>query len=282
MAPGVTDPISQRGQGRNSATMETAHEEMSQATYSICMLSSNDGETVKASLDSVLELSDHRKVEVVVVDNLSRDKSREILHGYRDAGSIVLIEQSCSRGKGRELAFEASKGDYVLSHMDCDDVFDAKGLDALIDTYHSKCEGMLLMTQKKGSDEASNITMAPRRLLVDLGGWRDLNWGEDWDLWARAGGRGKYTFVPYPLDKPPHTSIKVRYGVYSRPRGSFGMRRRKYTDAIRTGRRMFKPGERISIAQRLVYYLARGSVMLRRDYLTPVPDPDFSEFQQPD
>jgi hypothetical protein len=114
--------------------------------------------------------------------------------------------------------------------------------------------------------------------LNDLGGWRDLNWGEDWDLWARASGVGRYAFVPYPLDKPPHRSIKVRYGIYRGIMSSFDMRRRKYADAIRTGRRMFKPGERVSVPQRLVYYLAKGSVVIRRNYLTPVPDPDFSEF----
>ena len=249
-----------------------------QAKYSICMLCSNDGQTVEASVESTLGLSKYRKVEVVVADNMSNDGSREILHQFRDRRSITLIERKCSRGEGRQLAFEASKGNYVLSHMDCDDVFDAGGLDSLIDLYHAKYEGMLVMTQKKGSDEASNITIAPRSLLDALGGWRDLNWGEDWDLWARAGGLAKYAFAPYPLDKPPHQSIKVRPGVYRGLRSSFNMRSRKYTDAIRTGRRMFKPGERISIPQKVVYYLAKGGVAIRRNYLTPVPDPDFSEF----
>lgn len=258
--------------------MENASGRSPLGTYSVCMLCSNDCETVKASIDSVLELSNYGKVEVVVVDNMSRDGSREILQGYRDAGSIVLIEQACSRGKGRQLAFEASKGDYVLSHMDCDDVFDAEGLLALLDLYHSKYEGMLLMTQRQNSDEASNITIAQRSVLAELGGWRDLNWGEDWDLWARAGGLGKYAFLPYPLEKPPHRSIKVRHGIYRGPRSNFSMRRRKYADAIRTGREMFKPGEHVSKAQRFVYLLAKGTVMLRRDYLPPVPDPDFSEF----
>jgi glycosyltransferase involved in cell wall biosynthesis len=249
-----------------------------QQKYSVCMLCSNDAQTVKASVESVLELSKYRKVEVIVVDNLSTDGSEQILRDFRDAGSIALIERKCSRGEGRQLAMEASSGGYVLGHMDCDDVFDAIGLDALIDAYHARYEGMLMMTQKRGSEEASNITVAPRSLLKELGGWRDLNWGEDWDLWARAGGVGKYAFAPYPVGKPPHRSIKVRPGVYRGVRSSFGMRSRKYADAIRTGRRMFKPGEPVSIPQKLIYYLARGSVALRRSYLAPVPDPDFSEF----
>jgi GT2 family glycosyltransferase len=28
--------------------------------------------------------------------------------------------------------------------------------------------------------------MARRKRLIDIGGWRDFNWSEDWDLWLRA------------------------------------------------------------------------------------------------
>jgi glycosyltransferase involved in cell wall biosynthesis len=242
------------------------------------MLCFNDGETVKASVESALELSKYRKVEVAVVDNMSTDGSLDVLRGLKEEGKITLIERRCSRGAGRELGFRATSGEYVLSHMDCDDVFDPEGLDMLLGQYHSGYEGKVMMTQKMGSDEASNITIGPRHLLESLGGWRDLNWGEDWDLWARAAGVGKYAYLPYPVGIPPHRTIKVRYGIYRGARSSFGMRRTKYADAIRSGRRMFKPGEHISASQRLVYYLARTTVALKRNYLQPVPDPDFSEF----
>jgi glycosyltransferase involved in cell wall biosynthesis len=249
-------------------------------TYSICMLCSNDGETVKESLDSVLDLSRLRRAQVVVVDNMSSDGSRDVLRQYDEAGLIRLIERKCSRGEGRELAFRSSTGDYVLAHMDCDDVFDATGLNLLIERYHLSYEGKLLMTQKKGSDEASNITIAPRSLLTELGGWRDLNWGEDWDLWARANGRGKYAYLKYPLESPPHRRIKVRYGIYEGPLSRLGMRSHKYSDAIKTGRRMFKTGERMSASQRLAYFLAKAGVTVRREYMAPVPNPDFSEFSE--
>ena len=242
------------------------------------MLCFNDDTTVEASVESVLELSKYREVEVAVVDNLSTDGSRDVLRRLRDEGKISLIERRCSRGEGRQLGFEATSGDYVLGHMDCDDVFDAEGLDSLLELYHRGFEGEVVMTQKRGSDEASNITIGPRQLLQEIGGWRDLNWGEDWDLWARAAGEGKYAYVPYPADAPPHRSIKVRYGVYGGIRSSFRMRRTKYADAIRSGRRMFKPGERISMSQRLTYLYAKGTVTMKRNLLAPVPDPDFSEF----
>jgi len=52
----------------------------------------------------------------------------------------------------------------------------------------------------------------------------------------------------------------------------------KYSDAIRIGRRVFEPGEHISIAQRLAYLAARSSVALKRNYLEPNPAPDFGEY----
>jgi glycosyltransferase involved in cell wall biosynthesis len=241
------------------------------------MLCSNDGQTLSESLDSVLELSKYRRVEVVVVDNMSTDGSSEMLHRYRDAGSAKLIERSCSRGEGRQLAFEASSGDYVLGHMDCDDVFRAAGIDTLIAKYHIEFEGKALMTKKIGTYEASNITIAPRTLLSQLGGWRSLNWGEDWDLWARAASLGQYAFLPYPVDSRPHAAIRVRTERYSSPTHGFWTRVSKYGDAIRIGRSVFDPGEHVSAAQRVAFAIAKARVAIGGGSLAPVPNPDFNE-----
>ena len=263
--------------GISEVAKEPAPGGLSSATYSVCMLCSNDGKTVKASVESVLELSRYRKLDVVVVDNMSSDGSQEVLRHYRDMGSIKLIERKCSRGEGRQLAFEASSGDYVLSHMDCDDVFNAPSIDSLISEYHSAYEGKAIMTKRRDSPEASNITIAPRALLERVGGWRSLNWGEDWDLWARLANVGEYRFFPYPADSPPHASVKVRTERYSGTTHGFWVRVSKYADAVRSGRSVFSPGEHISNAQKAALAVARARVLIRRDSITPVPDPEFAE-----
>jgi glycosyltransferase involved in cell wall biosynthesis len=245
-------------------------------TYSVCMLCSNDLKTVEASIHSVLGLAKYRKLEVVVVDNLSRDGSADILSRLKSTGQIALVEQKCTRGEGRQIAFGASKGEYVLSHMDCDDIFDPVGLDSLISRYHAEYEGRAMMTKRRDSPEASNITIAPRSVLESVGGWRPLNWGEDWDLWARLASRGLYSFLPYPLNNPPHTSIKVRVERFSGPSRGFWVRVSKYSDAVRTGRKVFDSGEQVSTVQRLALAVARIRVSLG-GALPPVPDPDFSE-----
>ena len=246
-------------------------------TYSVCMLCSNDGETVKASVYSVLELSKYRKLDVVIVDNLSADGSQVFLRRVRDEGLIRLIERRCNRGEGRQFAFNSSKGDYVLSHMDCDDIFDASAIDSLISQYHAFFEGKAIMTKKRDSSEASNITIAPRTVIEQVGGWRPLNWGEDWDLWARLAGAGLYAFVPYPVENPPHKNIKVRAERYTGPTRGFGVRVSKYTDGLRIGRKVFDSGEHISAAQRAAFTVARIRVTLGGGSLAPVPNPEFNE-----
>ena len=211
-------------------------------TYSVCMLCSNDGRTVEASVQSVLALSKTRRLEVVVVDNLSADGSASSLRRLRDEGQIILIEKRCTRGEGRQLAFGASKGEYVLGHMDCDDIFDATGLDSLLFRYHAEFEGRALMTKRTESSEASNITIAPREILAQVGGWRPLNWGEDWDLWARLANAGVYSFVPYPIQNAPHRTVMVRRHRYSGALRAFRVSVSKYWVTVRTGRRVFDPG----------------------------------------
>jgi len=245
--------------------------------YSICMLCFNDGETVRDSINSVLELSRSREVEVVVVDNVSTDGSGEFLQKFNDAGSIKLIRTKCSRGKGRQIAFEASKGTYVLGHMDCDDIFNASGIDYLISKYHAGFEGKAMMTKKINSPEASNITIAPRSVLEEVGGWRSINWGEDWDLWARLAAAGAYTFLPYPTERPPHASIKVRTERFGGPTHGFRVRVSKYADSIRIGRKVFTPGEHVSPLQRVALAVAKAEVTVGGSSLSPVLNPDFTE-----
>jgi len=241
------------------------------------MLCSNDAETLRQSLESVLELSKYRNIEVIVTDNESEDGSQQVLQEFGSKGAIKVIERRCNRGAGRQLAFQASKGEYVLSHMDCDDVFLANGIDTLITRYHSDFEGKALMTKKKDSAEASNITIAPRAILEQIGGWRPLNWGEDWDLWARLANIGLYRFFPYPAVNPPHSNIKVRTDRYAGSSHGFSVRVAKYTDAIRSGRAVFHSGEHVSPAQWIAFVVAKMGVFVGGSSLIPVPNPGFHE-----
>ncbi len=248
--------------------------------YSVCMLCSNDSTTLRESIDSLDKLSGFIDFEIIVTDNNSRDGSREILEGLSNDGVIrEVIEQKCTRGRGRQLAFEKARGDYVLCHLDCDDIFSAGGIHSLIQLYHEKCEGMMMMTRRtKGG--YSNITLAPRQLLLELGGWRDINWNEDWDLWARAAAKGKYVNVPYPYSAPPHTFVTVRRDRHDSLIKRLWTRYGKYRDCYRIGRPPFAGDSHISTTQVLISWVAKAVVSVRQQKLTAITNPDFSDISE--
>jgi len=159
--------------------------------YSICITHYNNAPTVKESLESILGQIDSR-FEVVVVDNFSDDGSREVLESYASRGLIKLVVRRCSRGKGRQIAFEESAGDYILSGVDLDDIFRPVFV-RLLDAYHKFFEGKCLFMS--GRHEA--ITILPRTLAERVGGWRDVPAGEDIDLWARVAREGELVHVAY-------------------------------------------------------------------------------------
>ncbi len=242
------------------------------------MLCSNNASTVKSSIESILGLAKDIDAEIVVVDNASTDGSWEVLEEFRGDG-VRSIRRKCTRGEGRQLAFQSSRGEYILAQMDCDDEFLRSGVESFIDLYHSRYEGMMLMTRKTRTDETSNVTIAPRRLIVEVGGWRPVNWGEDWDLWNRAASMGKYLYFPYPAHCPLHKATRV---VVERENSVMTKLLTRYwrdRDSVRLGRRVFTPGERTTWGQRLPFLLARASVAITRTRMKRVPLPDFDDTQ---
>ena len=178
---------------------------------------------------------------------------------------------------GRQLAFTHSTGRYIIAQVDCDDVFSKEGMLSLISRYHDGYDGLMLMTRRVGQDERQSITIAPRELVERAGGWRDINWGEDWDLWNRTAKLGRYSFLPYPVENPPHRSVKVRSERETSTWTKFRFRYEKGRDAMRVGRLYFSEGEDVTFGQRVPYWLARVSVALARNRLEPAPLKPFDD-----
>jgi glycosyltransferase involved in cell wall biosynthesis len=132
---------------------------------------------------------------VIVVDNYSTDGSYEILKEFADPGRIRLIRAKSTRGKGRQIAFENSKGKYVIANLDMDDVFKPR-LRELLARYHDVAEGKLLWAYSrmkgKGFWGGESFTIATRELLLELGGWHDLQIFEDRELCCRAARKGRF------------------------------------------------------------------------------------------
>lgn len=224
-----------------------------QATYSICITCRNNINTVEASLESILTQTND-KFEIVVVDANSNDGTLEVLRKYAKKGCIKLIVKKCSRGKGRQIAFENSNGDYVIANMDLDDVFTPK-LKELLDFHGKCCEGKILLAVSGISRKMrglQNITIGDRNLLKRLGGWRDLQWAEDWDLWSRAAKSGCYMWTVLPIVEitNPHferqlTLPKLLFRFY------------KYREFVRLGRTVFDKNEKVKLNRKLILATAK-------------------------
>lgn len=178
------------------------------------------------------------KIEVVVVDQNSTDGSREILEEYESSHSIRLFHQSIrNRGHGRQLAFEKSTGDFVISNVDMDDTYEPK-LEELIDRYHDKAEGIMLRVVD--SKRHGALTISPRSLISEIGGWRDLDYVEDRFMWGSACMLGKYRWTSFPIYRKITETWEKR-GLFARTGRLYGVLRDR---------------ERIGARRRFVWYTA--------------------------
>jgi len=156
---------------------------------------------LKASLESILNQLDER-FEIIVVDSCSDDGSLSILEDYEKAGRIRLIVRKCTRGTGRQIAFDNANGEYIISNLDTDDIFNPC-LNDVLNIYRNSCDGMMLrlVSPKDIGRWHGNFanTIAPAELIRGLGGYADVQFGEDIDLWCRAAEKGKYRWARFNL-----------------------------------------------------------------------------------
>ncbi len=54
------------------------------------------------------------KKEIILVDDGSKDKTREILGDYKDRHKIVLLDKNCGKGSAVRRGFKESSGDIVI------------------------------------------------------------------------------------------------------------------------------------------------------------------------
>jgi hypothetical protein len=102
---------------------------------------------------------------------------------------IRLIVTQCSRGFGRQIGIEFSHGEYIISQMDMDDVFEPK-LSNIVEIYHTFFEGCMLLVSG-----VPGLMIAPKKLVEEVGGYRDLNYLEDKDLYSRAASLNLFRFL---------------------------------------------------------------------------------------
>ena len=171
--------------------------------YSILITNYNTINTIEESLCSILNQIDDR-FEVVVVDNKSNDGSEKILREFRMQGKIKLISTKCSRGRGRQIAFENSKGETLITNMDMDVIFKHK-LKELLKIYSQLDKGKEFIV--------APVPIISHKIIENVGGWRDLQRDEDVELNYRLNKIG-VKFIDTHIDIVVHHSLSWEHKGY--------------------------------------------------------------------
>jgi glycosyltransferase involved in cell wall biosynthesis len=142
-------------------------------TFSICLCTFNDAETIEACLDSILSQIDDR-YELVVTDGGSDDGTLEHVQERSVESDVpirVFTQEEPGLGVARQVCVENAHGEYLLEQVDADMVF-ADCFDELVEFYLGKAENIgRFQLYMKG------LRITPRELHDELGGWRPFPHG---------------------------------------------------------------------------------------------------------
>jgi len=87
---------------------------------SVCIPAYNAEKYIGAALDSILQQS-YAPIEIVVVNDGSRDQTGEILESYKTKGVKIIYQENSGQCAAANTAFRNSTGDYI-KFFDADDL----------------------------------------------------------------------------------------------------------------------------------------------------------------
>lgn len=108
----------------HSAEAEINSAKTNDLLISFVLLTWNSEKTILNAIDGIFgatRLHDIKNMEILIVDNGSRDATIDLLNTYQDRAQITVIRLETNRGTtySRNLAFKAARGKYIVV-MDSD------------------------------------------------------------------------------------------------------------------------------------------------------------------
>jgi glycosyltransferase involved in cell wall biosynthesis len=216
--------------------------------------------TLQRSLDSILNQMTDR-YEIIVVDAESTDGSLGLLRMYQSEGKIRLIVKKSSRGTGRQLAFEHSSGEFIIANVDLDEVYPSDTLEKLAALEPYAKDKIIMVNDRLVRSGSHGFTLSARHIISSLGGWRDLNYYEDYELWRRAAFQGKYAWTVAPINIWKYSHPERRTFL-----GRLKHRYTGYANKLQVGIPVFGKGEKKTAGQTVVYSLAKSISLFKRSY----------------
>ncbi len=196
---------------------------------SIVMPTYNRAGTLGMAIESVLKQS-FQSWELIIVDNESTDNTEEVVKKYSEKDKRIkycYVKKSSNKGISEYLNYGISiaEGRYIARLDDDDEWYDQNKLSKQVDFLEQNSDYILVgggavmvdgnrkeifKFYKRDKDDIirrhallanpfwHNTVMFRKKEALELGGYRNFRFVEDWDLWLRFGEVGKlYNFKEY-------------------------------------------------------------------------------------
>ena len=214
---------------------------------SIVMPTFNRAGKIGDAVKSVLN-QDYKDWELLIIDNESTDNTREIIEQYVKKDSRIkyhYIKKSTLPGLAPYLNYgiKAAEGKYIARLDDDDEWYVKSKLTKQVDFLESHGDynlvggGAIMVDEnkkelykffKRETDEEirnnalyaspfwHNTVMFRKKVAAEAGGYKNLRFGEDWELWLRLGKLGKFY------------NFKEHFSLYSSAGDSFSVKHQKF------------------------------------------------------
>jgi glycosyltransferase involved in cell wall biosynthesis len=194
-----------------------------QPLVSVILPTYNRAWTLKTAIDSVL-FQDYPNIELIVIDDGSRDNTRQLLKEYKTQIK-VLSQENAGVSAARNRGIEKSRGEFIAL-LDSDDSWDKRKISCQMDFFMANPEALICQTQevwirnhkrvnpkikhKKPSgmifEQSLNLCLVSpsavmmKREIFELKGYFNEKFlvCEDYDLWLRISS----TIPVFLIDKP--------------------------------------------------------------------------------
>lgn len=153
---------------------------MTEPLVSVCMPVYNAGKYVAEALDSVLGQS-YRNIEVIAVNDGSRDNSADVLEVYRKRGVKVIHQENRGQCAAANRAYAEARGEYI-KFFDADDILSPRFIEAQVKRLAGRTDA--IASAKWGrfyNDDLATFRLNPEPV------WKDMR-SEDWlvEAWMDA------------------------------------------------------------------------------------------------
>lgn len=165
------------------------------------IISTKNEELVVEKLLLSLKSQSYKFMEIIVVDNNSSDKTKEIANKY----TKLVFNKGPERSAQRNFGAQKAKGEYLL-FLDADMVLDRKVIEECVEKFEINNLGGVIIPEKSfgkgfwaevkafersfyvGDSAIEAARFYPKKIFNEVGGFDEAITGpEDWDLSERVG-----------------------------------------------------------------------------------------------